>query len=147
MSLLVQLTVATAMALATIWLHLIGLAALLFLIRYRAGDDRPRAWRREVAGIVAAAIGLFVLHGIEIWGYAALYYRVGALPDFQTALYFSTATYTTIGYGDVVLPRTWQMVGAIEGANGIILLGWSTAFFVAMVSRIRLVETVLKAER
>jgi hypothetical protein len=99
-----------------------------------------------VQGIVAAATGLFALHGAEIWAYAALYYALGALPDFETALYFSTSTYTTIGYGDVLLPRSWRLVGAIEGANGIILLGWSTAFFVGMVRRIRLVETELKID-
>ncbi len=62
------------------------------------------------------------------------------LGSFEGALYFSTSTYTTIGYGDVVLPRGWRVFGAIEGANGIILLGWSTAFFVSVVGRIRLME-------
>lgn len=55
-------------------------------------------------------------------------------------LYFSTSTYATIGYGDVLLGESWRIVGAIEGANGVILLGWSTAFFVAMVARITIVE-------
>lgn len=147
MTVVIQLALATAMVLATILLHLVGLAALLLPIRRRAGDDQPRALHREVAGILAAAIGLFALHGAEIWAYAALYDLIGAAPDFETALYFSTSTYTTIGYGDVVLPEKWRLVGAIEGANGIILLGWSTAFFVAMVGRIRLAETLLKSER
>ncbi len=147
MTVVIQLALATAMVLATILLHLAGLAALLFLIRRREGDYQPRALHREVAGILAAAIGLFALHGVEIWAYAALYDLIGAAPDFETALYFSTSTYTTIGYGDVVLPEKWRLVGAIEGANGIILLGWSTAFFVAMVGRIRLAETLLKSER
>ena len=87
-----------------------------------------------------AAFGLFALHTIEIWTYAILYAAVGALPTFDDALYFSTTTYSTLGYGDVVLPRAWRLVGAIEGANGIILLGWSTAFFVSVINRIRLFE-------
>lgn len=144
MSLIAQLAVATAMTMFTMLVHLAGLAALLMLIRYRAGDTQPRALPREIAGIIGAALGLFALHGLEIWIYAALYTWAGALPDFATALYFSTSTYTTVGYGDVVLTPPWRVIGAIEGANGIILLGWSTAFFVAMVSRITLVETVLK---
>lgn len=147
MLVLAQLVVSTAMVLVTVVMHLVGLAALLWLIRRRAGDSDPPALRREVFGILAAAVGLFVLHGLEIWSYAGLYWMSGAIPSFETALYFSTATYTTIGYGDVLLSPTWRLVGAIEGANGIILLGWSTAFFVAMVARIRLVESVLKSER
>lgn len=147
MSVVLQLAVATGMVLATVLIHLAGLATFLFLIRRRAGDTQRGALLREVTGIMVAATGLFALHGIEIWAYALLYRLAGAVPDFETALYFSTSTYITIGYGDVLLGRPWRLVGAIEGANGIILLGWSTAFFVAMVGRIRLVESVLKNER
>ena len=60
--------------------------------------------------------------------------------NFDDALYFSTATYTTLGTADLALPSAWRLVGAIESANGIILLGWSTAFFVSVINRIRLFE-------
>jgi hypothetical protein len=93
---------------------------------------------------VGAATGLFVLLGIEIWLYAGFYLFVGALPSLEAALYFSTASYTTVGYGDVVLAPGWRVLGAIESANGIILLGWSTAFFVAIVGRIRWLESEIE---
>ena len=64
----------------------------------------------------------------------------GEFRDFEDALYFSTSTYATIGYGDLVLSRSWRIVGAIEGVNGIILLGWSTAFFVSIVRRLAELE-------
>lgn len=140
MMIVVQLAVSTAMVLVTILLHLAGLAGLLWLIRRRQRTTGTQRRWRDVIGIVGAAVALFVLHGVEIWTYAALYALTGALGDFGTALYFSTTTYTTIGYGDVLLGPAWRIVGAIEGANGIILLGWSTAFFVAMVGRITFVE-------
>jgi len=63
-----------------------------------------------------------------------------AIPTFEEALYFSTVTYATIGFGDLILPRTWRILGAIEGVNGVILPGWSTAFFVSVVSQIRALE-------
>jgi hypothetical protein len=50
--------------------------------------------------LVGVSFGLFLLHGVEIWTYAALYYTVGAIQSFEDALYFSTATYATIGYGE-----------------------------------------------
>lgn len=50
-----------------------------------------------------------------------------------------------MGYGDVVLKPGWRVLGAIESANGIILLGWSTAFFVAIVSRIRWLESEIES--
>lgn len=145
MSVLAQLAVSTAMVLGTVVVHLSGLAGLLLLVRRHAPSSQ--GLRSDIAAIIAAALCLFVLHGVEIWGYAALYTWAGAVPDFESALYFSTSTYTTIGYGDVLLTRSWRLVGAIEGANGVILLGWSTAFFVALVGRIRLVELALKVAR
>ena len=140
MNLFVQLAVATGMVLATILVHLAGLAGLLLVIRRQGRRTGVRRRWHDVIGIVGAATALFVVHGIEIWAYALLYSGTGALADFGTALYFSTSTYTTIGYGDVLLGESWRIVGAIEGANGVILLGWSTAFFVAMVARITIVE-------
>ncbi|MEG3165303.1 potassium channel family protein [Sphingomonas sp. PB2P19] len=141
MTLLLELAVATVMVALTVGLHLIGIAALLVVLRHHRARTGPGSTIvRDGMGIVAAAAGLFALHAIEIWAYALLYIAIHALPDFETALYFSTTTYATIGYGDVVLPRGWRILGAIEGANGLILLGWSTAFFVAVVSRIRFLE-------
>ena len=60
----------------------------------------------------------------------------GALPDLQTAMYFSGVTYTTTGYGDLVLPENWRLVGAVEALTGILMCGWSTGFFFAAVSRL-----------
>jgi len=58
------------------------------------------------------------------------------MPGLQPALYFSAVTYTTTGYGDLLLPKGWQLVGAIEALTGILMCGWSTGFFFAVVSRI-----------
>jgi voltage-gated potassium channel Kch len=141
MSLSVQLGLSALVTGCTIGLHLVGLALLMRLIRgHRRRVATQRALLHDALGIGGAAGGLFLLHALEIWLYAALYAASGALPGFEEALYFSTSTYTTIGYGDVVLPRGWRVLGAIEGANGIILLGWSTAFFVAVVGRMRVLE-------
>ena len=73
-------------------------------------------------------LGVMIAHTIEIWIWALLYYISGAVPDFESALYFSTSSFTTVGYGDVVLDKSWRLLGGIESANGFILFGWSTAF-------------------
>jgi hypothetical protein len=141
MSLLAQLALSSVVTAAAVSIHLLGIAVLLRLIRRHRRRKPERAEiMHDALGIAGAAAGLFFLHAAEIWLYAAVYAVSGALGSFEEALYFSTSTYTTIGYGDVVLPMGWRVLGAIEGANGIILLGWSTAFFVAVVGRIRLLE-------
>lgn len=141
MTLLLQLAIATAVVIGMVSVHLLGLAMLLRLLRrHRTNAPARGALIHDLAGIAGAAFGLFVLHALEIWGYAALYLGIGALRTFEEALYFSTTTYATIGYGDIVLAADCRVLGAIEGINGVILLGWSTAFFVAVVGRIRLLE-------
>ena len=79
---------------------------------------------------------IVVLHLIEITLWALLYLWRQAMPDFQSALYFSAVTYTTTGYGDLVLPMDWRLVGAVEALTGILLCSWSAGFFFAIVSQI-----------
>lgn len=142
MPLYTQLALSTVTTSVTVLIHLLGLALLMRLIsgHRRRMSDR-NSLMRDGLGVAGAAGGLFALHAAEIWLYALVYVVSGALGSFEEALYFSTSTYTTVGYGDVVLPTGWRVLGAIEGANGIILLGWSTAFFVSVVGRIRLMES------
>ena len=136
-----QLAVSTAMILATATIHGIGLS---LLIRAMAGERRDeRAHHmvpmslRGMAFTLLIVLGLFALHGAEIWLYAALYDGIGAAESFDNALYFSTISYAAIGYSDVAIADAWRLVGAIEGINGVILLGWSTAFFVSQITRLR----------
>jgi voltage-gated potassium channel Kch len=77
---------------------------------------------------------LIVLHLIEISLWALLYAWRGAMPDLYAGLYFSAVTYTTTGYGDLVLPEAWRLVGGIEALTGILMCGWSTGFFFAVVN-------------
>lgn len=90
--------------------------------------------------MLGAAFGLFALHTVKIRGWAVLFQALRATTSFEQALYFSTATYATGGYGDITLSDAWRLLVAIEGANGVVLLGWSTAFFISVVARIRALE-------
>lgn len=147
MPILTQLGLATLVVATTVLTHLTGLAALLALLRrHRRTGSRWLTALGNASAILAAAFGLFALHTIEIWAWASVYWRLNLFPDFEHALYFSTSTYVTIGYGDLVLPPGSRILGAIEGANGIILLGWSTAFFFAVVDRMKLLERELEGD-
>lgn len=90
--------------------------------------------------LLAAFGGVLAVHAAEIWLFAALYLLIGALPNFETSLYFSAVSYSSIGYGDILLGKDWRILGAIEGTVGIILLGCSTAFIVAVVTELELFE-------
>ena len=78
---------------------------------------------------------MIFLHLVEIAVWAFFYEWQGAIPDLQSAFYFSAVTYTTTGYGDVLLPREWRLEGGVEALTGILMCGWSTGFFYAILSR------------
>ena len=73
---------------------------------------------------------------IVVWG--AAYTVLGVFPDPETAAYFSAVTYTTVGYGDLVPPAEWRLLAGMEGLTGILMCGWSTGYFFAVVSRIHM---------
>jgi voltage-gated potassium channel Kch len=97
--------------------------------------DTPQAPWPGTRLFVQLAGAVVLLHLAEIAAWAFFYAWQRAMPDLASALYFSAVTYTTTGYGDLVLAREWRLVGAIEALTGILMCGWSTAFFVAVVSR------------
>lgn len=135
------------MTLLTVMVHLLGLALLVRLLRV---SQNPRWWRRTTPLylLLAGTIGLLATHMVEIWLYAALYLILDPSFDLETSLYFSTVTYASVGYGDVLLPSYWRIVGAIEGATGILMLGWSTAFLVSLLAQLKLLShDWLSAER
>ena len=136
-----ELALATVMVMLTVIIHAAGLYGLTRLLRMeqRAEDVahvHPMS-PRGVSATLVAIIGIFILHGVEIWLYAFLYRLIGAIETLRDAVYFSTITYGAIGYGDSEMAEEWRLVSAIEGINGIILIGWSTAFFVTLIGRMR----------
>ena len=134
---LVQLTLATVMVTAIGLIHLVGLALLTRILR-----SHSRMFRRlrimPLTMLLAATIGIIAIHTVEIWAFAALYLGLHAFGHFEEALYFSTVTYASIGYGDLLMPHDWRILGAIEAAAGIIMLGWSTAYLVSLLTQLKL---------
>jgi len=82
--------------------------------------------------LVRIAAWTLLLHLIEILVWALFYVWRGAMPDFTTSAYFSAVTYTTTGYGDLVLPKEWRLVGGVEALTGILMCGLSTGLFFAV---------------
>lgn len=126
------MTIVTALA------HLVGLALLVRVLKL--GHGLARARMAPLTLLLGATLGLFAIHTFEIWLYAALYVALNGAFDFETALYFSTVTYASVGYGDVLLPDRWRVLGAIEGITGVLMLGWSTAFLVSLLAQLKLLS-------
>jgi voltage-gated potassium channel len=135
--LLHALGVATALVGATVVMHMVGLDILMRLTRLHL-RWLLSTWHDLDRLIVPMGIvtGLFVVHGAEIWLYAFAYKALGLLPTVEAALYYSTVSYSTLGEAGAPLPQAWRMLGALEAINGMLMLGWSTAFLFQVLSHL-----------
>ena len=131
-----QLVLAGVVILATVILHATGLG-LLIAVFPRLGPALARWFKTQwhMVLVVVAVSVVFSLHGAQIWLWAAVYHWLGVFGDLETALYFSMVTFTTLGFGDIILTPDWRLLGAAQGAGGFVLFGWSTAFIFEVMAR------------
>jgi hypothetical protein len=83
--------------------------------------------------MVVSVLLLTVLHAIEAGAWAGAYVALGARPDIASAMLYSLSAMTSYGHADVFLAKHWQLMGAIEALNGMMLFGLSTAFLFAVL--------------
>jgi hypothetical protein len=85
-----------------------------------------------MTGTVLGILGVLTL---EIWSWALAYVWLGATRGFSDALFLSTAVFSTLGYGEIQVVPAWRLVTALEGINGFLMIGWSTAYLVAAATK------------
>lgn len=136
-----QVLWALFLASLTVAVHVVG-AVRVVLPWARRG--RTLADYRLPGGTVMLLVrlvgGLLVLHVIEMAIWAAAFAIAGIFDDFETAMYYSLMSYTTVGYGDVLPSVHWRLLGPIEAVVGVLMLGISTSIVVAVVQRIHFAE-------
>ena len=119
--------------------HSLGTVKLVRIIKkpYRQVGKWSGEYRK-IARISYVAVFLLVLHIIQIVIWAAVYCYLIDIPvisSFSDAFYFSTITYTTVGYGDIVITGHGRLLSGLESINGILMFGWSTALLFAAVQK------------
>lgn len=130
-----ELSIAFGIMVLCLATHLTGMVVMADKLL----DYREQIEKRISPGLTAVLVFLIftvlvVLHFAEASVWAAFYKWNGLFPNFETCLYFSLGTYSTIGYGDTLLPSRWRILGAIEGISGVLLCGLSTAFLLAIIN-------------
>jgi len=96
--------------------------------------------------LLIGVLSVFGSHIIQIWIWAVFYYFFTEINIFEDALYFSTSTYTTVGFGDVVLDEKWRLISSFQSANGFILFGWSTAFIFELMTQLYRNEQIKRTD-
>jgi hypothetical protein len=126
--------IAYLLAALTIFIHAAGIALLMGAWRHH----QPRITSFIITRTLLRVISwLILLHLAEITVWALFYLWRGCLPDAETAFYFSGVTYTTVGYGDVVLAKPWRLLAPLEGLVGVLMCALSMGYFFVVVNRIQ----------
>lgn len=131
-----NLALGTLVMSATVLIHTFGLMAVSHAMGWLVDRLRWHGRRSRVLAMNTVVFGLFLVLSVEVWLWAVCYRLIGVTGDFPTALYLSTITFSTVGYGDVLPAHDWRLFAALEGVDGFLLIGWSTAYLVAAGIRV-----------
>ena len=120
----------------TVLIHTVG---LVLLARFTPWAARRFGLHSHDTGrslvMMMSVLGIFALHTVEVWLWALTYSLFQAAQTFADSLDLSTAMFSTVGYGEIAIDPKWRLLTALEGIDGFILIGWSTAYLVGVSTR------------
>ena len=117
-------------------------AFVLEVVFQQAHPWLVRPPQRPKLMVLLIGVGLWVLAVITagVWIWALAYWALGALPDLEHSVYFSLVSFTTLGFGDVLLDKDWRILSGMEAANGFLSFGLLTALLVETLRQVRLAQ-------
>ncbi len=131
-----QAGAALLLIILTLWVQSAGVAALVAWLRHAATGNLHQHGAFRAAGLVVRlTIAVIALQLLDILLWASGY-RWLCFPSWESALYFSASSYATVGYGDVVLPLQWRILGPLESIIGVLMCGISVSFLIATITRL-----------
>jgi hypothetical protein len=129
---LIEILIAGGLVVVTVVIHAVGFDALLRAMIRSHALATSGFWRITWV-VIGLTCWLILIHLVEISIWGLFYFWQGCLPDAESAFYFSGVTYTSVGYGDLVLPKPWRVLAPLEALTGILMCGLSTGLFFAVV--------------
>ena len=131
-----QIGVAVLLVSLTLLLQVSGVTALIeWLKRVLTRDVDKYGPTYSATLVVESTVAIVLLHGLAILLWAG-FYRARCFPSWEIAFYFSASSYSTVGYGDVILPSAWRLLGPLESVTGVLMCGISISVLFALVTRL-----------
>ena len=136
MILLEQVAMAALLVAATLCLQCAGVAMIVEWLKtgpLQGGRNFPIS--RSAALVMETTLAVILLQGIVIFLWACSY-RWLCLGSWDSAFYFSAGSYSTVGYGDVVLQPQWRLLGPLESTMGVLMCGVSVSLLFALINKL-----------
>jgi len=133
---LVNMTIAALLMVITTAIHASGMLLVVRMVLSKEEKSASRKRLMHLYSVAGVVLLMFLISVIEVLAWSLTYLWLGALESLEKATYFSMVTFTTLGYGEIVLDGQWRLLASFEAANGIIMFGWTTAIVLAAVQRI-----------
>ena len=130
-----QLLFGGAVSAVNIGLHALVMMILIQVAQKASARSKSRASQHLVLVMIPVVLVLMATHASEILVWALAYSLVDATPPEADRVYFAFVNYTTLGYGDVVPVKRWNLLGPMTALNGVLLIGWSTAVIFEVLRR------------
>jgi voltage-gated potassium channel len=142
-----QAGAAVVLVILTLWIQCLGIAELIHWARASIdrGMARLSALRAAIL-MIRFSILVIILHFLQILLWSG-FYRWFCLPTWESSFYFSATSYSTVGYGDVILPRLWRLLGPVESVTGVLMSGISVSFLFVVASKLVERETGVSPQR
>jgi hypothetical protein len=136
---LAQLALGTALMIITILLSALPFWVLdVLLVRSGRWIARPPHRPKLIVVLCVTVFWSFptVIAGVWIWALA--FFGLGIFATLEASVYFSLVVFSTLGFGDVLLPEEWRLLSGMSAANGLLIFGLMTAMLVEVLRFARL---------
>ena len=137
-----------AVMIGIVLVHAAGVRAVTthVLRRTQSIMQHPSRWQADLL-MSSIVFMLLSLHVVEMFLWAAALVYSGLVPDWRSAGFFAGNTYTTVGYGNFILPNGWRMLAPIIAMSGLFTFGWSGSVLVDFVRRLNAIRDAVGASK
>lgn len=136
-----QFLVGGAVSVCNITIHALVMTMLVRVVHKTRARGAASSSVLLITIMIATVSVLMAAHASEVLVWAMAYGIVDAVPASGGLVYFAFVNYTTLGYGDIVPVKEWQLLGPMTAMNGVLLFGWSTAVIFEVLRRTMALES------
>ena len=128
-----SLLMLASVVIASLWIWLLEWAYARWEGWLLRAPHRPKL----ILVVLVSSLAVLAMVTMSVWLWAGAFHLLRIFADFEEAMYFTLVTFTTLGYGDVLMPEEWRILGGLAAANGLLSFGLMTALMVESLRHVR----------